>query len=88
MFTRKDTPPASRPRFTAPRWVLMSAGLYDPQGGRYEVTVGEYYGVFASATGGGAGAGCIVGAGDSWRNQAGTGGTLAFRRRIVIRSPA
>ena len=36
--------------------------------GRYEVTVGEYQ-VFASATGGGAGGGCIAfGGGDSWRN--------------------
>ena len=36
--------------------------------GRYEVTVGEYQ-VFASATGGGAGGGCIaLGGGDSWRN--------------------
>ena len=36
--------------------------------GRYEVTVGEYR-AFASATGGGAGDGCItLGDGDSWRN--------------------
>ena len=36
--------------------------------GRYEVTVGEYQ-VFASATGGGAGGGCITyGDGDSWRD--------------------
>ena len=36
--------------------------------GRYEVTVGEYR-AFASATGGGAGGGCItLGDGDSWRN--------------------
>ena len=36
--------------------------------GRYEVTVGEYR-AFASATGGGAGGGCITpGDGDSWRD--------------------
>ena len=36
--------------------------------GRYEVTVGEYQ-VFAAATGGGAGGGCIaLGSGDSWRD--------------------
>ena len=36
--------------------------------GRYEVTVGEYR-AFASATGGGAGVGCITfGDGDSWRD--------------------
>ena len=36
--------------------------------GRYEVTVGEYR-AFASATGGGAGGGCITFSdGDSWRN--------------------
>ena len=36
--------------------------------GRYEVTVGEYR-AFASATGGGAGGGCLTwGDGDSWRN--------------------
>ena len=35
---------------------------------RYEVTVGEYR-TFASATGGGAGGGCLAtGSGDSWRN--------------------
>ena len=35
--------------------------------GRYEVTVGEYR-AFASATGGGAGGGCLTRDGDSWRN--------------------
>ena len=45
--------------------VLRGGGLAM---GRYEVTVGEYR-AFASATGGGAGGGCItLGDGDSWRN--------------------
>ena len=35
--------------------------------GRYEVTVGEYR-AFTSATGAGAGGGCVAGDGDSWRN--------------------
>ena len=46
--------------------VLAGGGLAM---GRFEVTVGEYR-AFASATGGGAGGGCITygGDGDSWRN--------------------
>ena len=45
--------------------VLAGGGLAM---GRYEVTVGEYR-AFASATGGGAGRGCITwGDGDSWRD--------------------
>ena len=45
--------------------VLVGGGLAM---GRYEVTVGEYQ-VFASATGGGAGGGCLtLEGGDSWRN--------------------
>ena len=45
--------------------VLAGGGLAM---GRYEVTVGEYR-AFASATGGGAGGGCIaLDDGDSWRN--------------------
>ena len=49
-----------------PEMVVMPGGRLAL--GRYEVTVGEYR-AFASATGGGAGGGCItLGDGDSWRN--------------------
>ena len=47
-----------------PEMVVMPAG--DMALGRYEVTVGEYR-AFASATGRGAGGGCLA-TGDSWRN--------------------
>ena len=49
-----------------PEMVVMPGGRLAL--GRYEVTVGEYR-AFASATGGGAGAGCFsIVQGDSWRN--------------------
>ena len=49
-----------------PEMVVLAGGRLAM--GRYEVTVGEYR-AFASATGGGAGGGCIsLGDGDSWRN--------------------
>ena len=49
-----------------PKMVVMQNGRLAL--GQYEVTVAEYR-AFASATGGGAGGGCVaVGGGDSWRN--------------------
>ena len=49
-----------------PEMVVMAGGGLAL--GRYEVTVGEYR-AFASATGGGAGGGCLTfGDGDSWRD--------------------
>ena len=49
-----------------PEMVVLPGGVLAM--GRYEVTVGEYR-AFASATGDGAGSGCITfGAGDSWRD--------------------
>ena len=49
-----------------PEMVVLPGGVLAM--GRYEVTVGEYR-AFASATGGGAGGGCIaLGGGDSWQN--------------------
>ena len=49
-----------------PEMVVLAGGRLAM--GRYEVTVGEYR-AFASATGDGAGGGCLtLGAGDSWQN--------------------
>ena len=48
-----------------PEMVVLAGGVLAM--GRYEVTVGEYR-AFASATGGGAGGGCIAADGDSWRD--------------------